>query len=90
MIIHKVKDGEQIDELSLIYNTPKNLILSYNKIEEIRNGDYIIIPKFCGTVYKVQPFDTIDKISQKFNISADEILIKNKITQIFPFMEIVI
>lgn len=89
MIIHKVKD-ETIEEISLRYKIPKNLILSFNKIGGIDYGDYIIIPLIEGQIYKVQPFDTLEKISQKFNIPVKEILEKNHITKIYPFMEILI
>lgn len=89
MTIYKVKD-ETLEELSLMYKIPKNIILSFNKITEIICGDYIVIPSLEGHLYKVKPFDTIEKISKEFSIPADEILAKNNISKIFPFMEILI
>lgn len=89
MIIHKVKD-ETLEEISLRYKIPKSAILNYNKISDINLGDYIVIPKISGRFYKVQPFDTLEKISKKFDVTVHEILKKNNITKIFPFMEIII
>jgi len=89
MIIHKIKD-ETLEEISSMYGVPKNIILSFNKVNAVYPGDYIVIPSLEGRLYKVKPFDTIEKVSEKFNISAQEILEKNNIRKIYPFMEIII
>ena len=90
MIIHKVKETETITDIAKFYKVPANIILNFNKTSEICFGDYLKIPKIEGFIYKVKPFDTLEKISLQFNVPAEEILFKNGIDNIYPFMEIMI
>ena len=90
MIIHKVKETESITDIAAFYKVPANIILSYNQTLEICFGDYIKIPTISGIIYKVKPFDTLEKISRQFNVPAEEILQKNGIDSIYPFMEIIV
>ncbi|MCL1900849.1 MAG: LysM peptidoglycan-binding domain-containing protein [Firmicutes bacterium] len=90
MIIHKVKETETIRDIAAFYKVPANIILSYNKTLEICFGDYLKIPKIEGKIYKIKPFDTLEKISRRFNVPPEEILKKNGIDNVYPFLEIII
>lgn len=83
--IHKVKDGESIEDICKIYHILKADILAQNNVGEtnIKAGLLLFVDIPNGTRYVVKPFDSLDKISQKFGKSSREIANFNKIEQVF-------
>ena len=72
-----VKEGETIQELVNILNCEKQSIIAINKIEEVEEGDEIIIPNHQNrNYYIVKPADNLETISKKMGISKEEILKK--------------
>ena len=53
------------------------------KIKSISFGDILIIPPSSKYVHIVKPTETIEKIAKIYGLKADELKIKNKISQIF-------
>lgn len=85
----KVKPGETLSILSKKYNVPIELIIDSNDInnpDNLRVGQKIIIPNKIDSLneiktknYTIKKGDTIDSISNLFNISKEDILRINKI-----------
>lgn len=88
--IYQVKRADKIEKLSEQFKLPASVLLSFNKLKEISEGDMLVIPKLSGSIYKVLPFENLEQIAQKFNVSPQEILNKNNIDKVYPFMEILI
>ena len=88
--IYQVKIKDKIEKLSEHFKLPASVLLSFNKLKEISEGDMLVIPKLSGKIYKVLPFESLDQIAEKFNVSSKEIQEKNNIDKVYPFMEILI
>ena len=95
MIIHVVKPGETLWQISNFYGVPLAETISANQLpnpNQLLIGQAIIIPK-DGITYVVQPGETLWMIAQRFNTTIDVILRNNDIANpdvIFPGMRILI
>ena len=95
MIIHVVKPGETLWQISNFYGVPLAETISANQLpnpNQLFIGQAIIIPK-DGITYVVQPGETLWMIAQRFNTTIDVILRNNDIANpdvIFPGMRILI
>ena len=81
---YRVKKEDSIFSLCNNFNLcPFKLILDNNLSCEIAEGDLLYIEQFESSVYKVKPFESLDCLSKKFNISIDEL---RKINGNLPFV----
>lgn len=79
MIIHTVKQGENLKELAVRYLTPLSKIAECNGLNEdegLITGEEIFIPTATRT-YTVRGFDTASKISKRFGIKKQTLLANN-------------
>ena len=79
MIIHTVKQGENLRELSLRYLAPLSKIAECNGIKEedgLIPGEEIFIPTATRT-YTVRGFDTAARIAKRFGIKKQTLLANN-------------
>ena len=82
--VYKVQKGETLRTIAQKFKTTKELIININSLtKEILEGEYIVVEIIEGQEYIVEPYDTIESIAQKFSVSAQNIMIKNKIDFIF-------
>lgn len=82
--VYKVQKGETLRTIAQKFKTTKELIININSLtKEILEGEYIVVEIIEGHEYIVEPYDTIESIAQKFSVSAQNIMIKNKIDFIF-------
>lgn len=74
-------DGQTVEELEQRLSVKAHVLLAFNQKQQIKRGDILEVPS--QNVYVVKPLDTLHGICQKLNISANELLTKNNIGQIF-------
>jgi len=93
-IIHTVEKKETLAGISKIYGVDKRGILadsfaaqsSINEVmkNDVREGMRLAVRRAKGTVYIAQPFDTLEKIAEKYGITAEELSRHNEgIVRIF-------
>lgn len=79
LIIHVVKQGDNIYKISKQYGVPADNIIEANQLpnpETLSIGQAIVIPGDFFN-YKIQPGDSMYSISQKFGIQLSELLEAN-------------
>lgn len=72
-IIHKVNKDETLYTISKKYKIPFYIIAKENDIDEVSSGMRIIIPNPKGIKHIVKPYETLEIIAKRFNISAQMI-----------------
>lgn len=83
-MLYRIKN-ESIEDIAAKFSIPKSEILKINfiKSEDIKKGKILMLDKKNGVRYTVRPFDTLQKIGAKFNLSAKAISDYNGITEVF-------
>ena len=79
MIIHTVKQGENLKELAVRYLAPLSKIAECNDLDEgdgLIPGEEILIPIATRT-YTVQGLDTVARIAKRFGIKKQALLANN-------------
>lgn len=82
MQIHVVQRNQTLTFIAQTYGTTVNALIETNEIPNPNNlvpGQTIVIP-IIGSFYWVQPGDSLWSISQKFNISVQELAAVNRIS----------
>lgn len=76
---YRVKRGDTLKSVCFRFNAPIFKVIEINKLKcEIEEGDIIeIVSLKNAKEYFVQPFDTIDSVAKKFNVSIAELKEKN-------------
>ena len=88
---YRVADGETILSISQKISVPPLLIIKTNGLKnEVSEGDLLYVEKHLGTLYKVQPFDTIKSVAEKFGVSENSIIEKNGVDYLFYGLTIII
>lgn len=88
--LYVVEEGDTLKSIANKFKTTKNLIIIDNYLTtDVKKGDYLYIKKY-NRIYTVEPSDSVESISIKFNVKKEEILRVNKINYIYPTQEIVI
>lgn len=81
---YRVESGEGVLAVANKFKVaPTRLIKDNNLSEEIERGDMLYIEGGEGTLYTVKPTDTLDKISRRFNVDGQKILLDNAVPYIF-------
>ena len=76
---YRVKNQDTVLSLSQEFSVPVGIIIAENNlIKEISEGDILYICTPIGTPYTVMPTDTAKSIAKKFNLTEEELLLKNK------------
>lgn len=82
--LYRVQEGDSVCSLSSKFSIPQIKIISQNNLNrEVQAGDMLYLEKLDYPTYKVQLFDTADKIATKFNISKQDLLAINGIEYVF-------
>ena len=88
--VYIVEEGESLTEISNKFSTTEILIISDNCLKcQPLEGEALYIKSYALT-YMVKPADTLDSVSQKFNVSKEELLRINRVNYIYPTQKIVI
>lgn len=83
--VHKVKKNESLRSICQKYSVLKGDLLTANNVveEDIHEGLLLFVEVPDGIRYVVKPFDTVQKIADRYGITLDEILKFNNIKEIF-------
>lgn len=82
---YEIKEGDNLSMLSLKIGATLDTIVSVNKItnaNRLKPGAKLIIPNRNGLLYTVDKNETLEVISEKYNISVERIKSFNKINTI--------
>ncbi len=82
---YEVKEGDNLSTLSLKIGATLDTIVSVNKItnaNRLRPGAKLIIPNRNGLLYTVGKGETLEDISEKYDVSVKRIMSFNKIESI--------
>ena len=81
--LYRVGENETLLSISTKFKIPFTIIIADNGLtREVEYGDVLLL-KRNGTYYTVQLTDTVESIAQKFNLSVEELLQKNRIDYVF-------
>jgi len=79
-IIIKVGYNETLSSIARQYKlTTKILSLANNNINNVEEGDYIIIPYRAKAVHIVRPLETLSDIAKKYNVEIEKLKKDNNI-----------
>ncbi len=82
--------GDTLDSVSKKFSTTKNAIKSDNFLDEdIKEGQLLFIKKH-DIIHEVKVYETLEDISKKYGVSAQDILLKNGLEFIYPYARIII
>ena len=83
---YRVEQGETLFLVSNKLSVPCFRIIRQNNLtREIEQGDLLYIEKSSekGRLYKVQPFETLDSVCEKFCVGKQELIEKNGVDYLF-------
>ncbi len=79
---YRVQKGDTVFSLCVKFQLNISTLKKDNALyKEIEEGDVLFIQTNDG--YKIKPEDTLSSLSEKFNVSEEEILSKNGIPYVF-------
>ncbi|MEG2456688.1 MAG: LysM peptidoglycan-binding domain-containing protein, partial [Clostridia bacterium] len=84
-----VKKDETADSIARKYNTTVRAIFKHNN-PQFFEGERLIIETEYGFRYIVMPFDTLESIAKKHNISTECLAQNNQISKVFLGQTIII
>ena len=88
---YRVVKGDSVAALSSRFNLPATVIVSDNGLSrEISEGDMLFIRAGAGKTYRAQPFDTIESVAEKFNVSAKTLAQANGVDYVFYRLTLII
>lgn len=77
--IIKVYEGEDLNSISKKYNIPVYILKEYNQVQEVRQGDRLVIPFEIKACHIVQPLQTIEQIANLYSTTPEKICKDNNI-----------
>ena len=93
-IVYKVKSGDNLTELSRIFNIKLASIKKANKLKRgrILVGQKLILPSTKKGIYTVKAGDHLTKVSQEFNLPIEALVKLNKVrkNQIYPGQKLIV
>lgn len=93
-IVYKVKSGDNLTDLSRIFNIKLASIKKANKLKRgrILVGQKLILPSTKKGIYTVKPGDHLTKVSQEFNLPIEALVKLNKVrkNQIYPGQKLIV
>ena len=90
-LFYRVKNEDTLLKISAKFSVPAGVIAADNDLKkEPAEGDILYISQVEGKAYMVKPEDTVYTIAEKFGVSPEEILLKNKIPYVFAGETIII
>lgn len=93
-IVYKVKSGDNLTDLSRIFNIKLASIKKVNKLKRgrILVGQRLILPSTKKGIYTVRPGDHLTKVSQEFNLPIEALVKLNKVrkNQIYPGQKLIV
>ncbi len=77
--LYRVNKGENLISISEKLQVPPFRIISDNSLKcEVHAGQVLVIKKQNARLYRVQPFDTIDGLCQRFCIAKKDFIYLNR------------
>ncbi len=87
---YRVGKGETVFSLAQKFHIPQTLIVNENNLKrELQDGDLLLLPRPSGRLYTVQPNDTLEIVSEKFNLPKDKISSVNKVDYLFYGLQLI-
>lgn len=83
VIDYEVKDGDSFSTIAYKFGVSKNTIYwanNFNTSKVLQPGDKIKIPPVSWVVHKIEKWDTLIAISNKYNVDQDKIITQNWLT----------
>ena len=88
---YRVIKGDSLAALSSRFSLPETAIINDNNLScEISEGDMLFIRAAAGKTYRTQPFDTIESVAEKFNVSAKTLAQVNGVDYVFYGLTLII
>lgn len=79
-IFVQVKDGDNLESILNRYSVTINNIIRNNPNIDLYEGEIIKILRKMSKLHIVKPMETLNSISQKYDISIDELVKLNNLT----------
>ncbi len=93
-IIYKVTKGDNLKEISKVFNSPINKIKKANNLTKgkILVGQKLVLPNTQKAIYTVQQGDHLTKVAKDFNLPIDTIVKLNSLKRrtIYPGQKIIV
>ena len=90
-LFYRVKTGDDLLSVSAKFSVPAGIIVADNALKkELTEGDVLFLRRSGGKFYTVKPEDTLESVAEKFGVSPENILEKNKIPYGFAGETIII
>ena len=87
--VYYCEDGDTLSSIAQKFSTSKELLVKENDLKgEIKAGDYLFVRRY-KKVYVVQVEDTAKTVAEKLGTTVENLFETNKITEIYPFMQVV-
>ena len=88
---YRVGKGDSVMSLAARFNLPQTVIIRDNNLSrDISEGDVLCIAKTAGEIYFVQPFDTLNSVAEKFNVSTKTLAFINGVDYVFYGLNLII
>jgi LysM domain. len=88
-IVVRVENGDTAETIAAKYNTSVRLIFLHNN-PLFFEGERLIIEIVNGRCYTAMPFDTLDSIAKKHNVTAEALSELNGVKRVFLGQQIFI
>ena len=81
---YRVERGDTLFSIAERFLTPAVSIITLNNLKkEPCDGDLLYIERDNCSLYRVQPFDTLESVSKKFCVSEQSLREKNGVEYLF-------
>lgn len=71
---YRVSAGDTVLSLAARFNVPPVALIKDNNLRnEVEDGDVLFIRKTGGKTYTAKPFDTIESVAKRFNVSTERL-----------------
>ena len=84
-IFYEVDNGETYESISKLFGVPVEYI-KQNNVGSLYKGKILYLPESHFLCYIVKPFDTLQKIANQFNTTAEKLRIKNSLDNDYIFI----
>ena len=88
--MHTVKHNETIKSIAKLYNNTESTLKQVNRVNEVEEGDVLLIRQKNQASYVVKPLDTLNSIAIKFGVSINHLKEVNNIEAVFIGQQLII
>lgn len=85
--VYRVRKGESLAGIASRLNLPLRMLCQQNGIEEVEEGDLLLLPDDVGRSVIAQPFETWPELAKRCGCPMEQLQALNG-EFLFPFMKI--